>query len=224
MACSNDTPTSKACKKCGQHKPLTAEYWEPQKAGRYGFTARCRECRRAEYAAIRAMGDQKARQKAWRDANKPKVAAYNAEYRKAGYVSTEHVADWRRRNIEHARATGAQRNRERRRSDPEYSILCRMRARLSAMKRGKASKRTEQLLGYTMQELKDHIQRQFTRGMTWDKFMAGEIHIDHIVPVAAFNITSLDCEDFKRCWALSNLRPLWAEDNRAKGARLEVMI
>lgn len=224
MACRNDTPTSKACKKCGQYKPLTSEYWEPQKAGRYGFTARCRDCRRAEYAALRARDDQKARQKAWREANKPLVASYNAEYRKAGYVSTEHVADWRRRNVEHAMAKSAQRNRERRRTDPKYSMLCRIRARLSTMKRGKASKRTEQLLGYTMQELKEHIQRQFTRGMTWGKFMAGEIHIDHIVPVAAFNITSLDCEDFKRCWALSNLRPMWAEDNLAKGARLEMMI
>ena len=92
------------------------------------------------------------------------------------------------------------------------------------MKRGKASRRTEDLLGYTMQELKDHIQRQFTGEMTWAKFMAGEIHIDHIVPVAAFSITSLDCDDFKRCWSLSNLRPLWAADNRAKGSKLEVII
>ena len=53
---------------------------------------------------------------------------------------------------------------------------------------------------------------------------AGEIHIDHIVPVAAFSITSLDCDDFKRCWSLSNLRPLWAADNRAKGSKLEVII
>ena len=32
--------------------------------------------------------------------------------------------------------------------------------------------------------------------------------IDHIRPVNTFNITSIDCEDFKKCWALENLRPL----------------
>ena len=48
---------------------------------------------------------------------------------------------------------------------------------------------------------------------------AGEIHIDHIVPVAAFNITSLDDAAFKACWALANLRPMWAKDNISKGSK-----
>ena len=45
----------------------------------------------------------------------------------------------------------------------------------------------------------------------------GEWHIDHIVPVSSFTITSADDADFKACWALTNLRPMWADENRSKG-------
>jgi hypothetical protein len=30
----------------------------------------------------------------------------------------------------------------------------------------------------------------------------------------------VDCYDFKRAWALSNLQPLWAIDNQRKSAKL----
>ena len=75
--------------------------------------------------------------------------------------------------------------------------------------------KTFTLLGYTKYELKDHLESQFTDGMSWDRF--NEIHIDHIRPVSSFNYTTTECEDFKKCWALNNLQPLWAKDNLSKG-------
>jgi hypothetical protein len=54
--------------------------------------------------------------------------------------------------------------------------------------------------------------------MTWDNY--GEWHIDHIIPISAFNFNSPEDFDFKRCWALKNLRPIWAHDNLIKQARL----
>ena len=42
-------------------------------------------------------------------------------------------------------------------------------------------------------------------------------HIDHITPQSAFNITSAECEDFQKCWALENLQPLCALKNIRKG-------
>jgi len=44
------------------------------------------------------------------------------------------------------------------------------------------------------------------------------MHIDHIKPVASFNYTTTECVDFKKCWALKNLQPLWATDNLSKGS------
>jgi 5-methylcytosine-specific restriction endonuclease McrA len=52
--------------------------------------------------------------------------------------------------------------------------------------------------------------------MSWDKFMTEEIHIDHIIPRAYFYYESEEDQDFKDCWALSNLRLAWAKDNLHK--------
>ncbi len=82
--------------------------------------------------------------------------------------------------------------------------------------------KTFTLLGYTKYELKDHLESQFTDGMSWDNM--SEWHIDHIRPVASFNYTTTECEDFKKCWALSNLQPLWAKDNMSKGNRWDGII
>ena len=70
------------------------------------------------------------------------------------------------------------------------------------------------MLGYSPKELKEHLESQFTDGMSWDNM--SEWHIDHIRPVSSFNFTTTECEDFKKCWALENLQPLWAADNLAK--------
>lgn len=78
----------------------------------------------------------------------------------------------------------------------------------------------ESLVGYTSKDLKKHLEKQFKDGMDWDKFMSGEIHIDHIIPVKIFNFKSSSDYEFKKCWALKNLQPLWAKDNISKGSKL----
>ena len=76
------------------------------------------------------------------------------------------------------------------------------------------------MVGYTLQELIQHFENLFTKDMTWGKFINGEIHIDHIIPVSRFNFESYDDLDFKRCWALSKLQPMWGRENMSKGNRL----
>lgn len=56
--------------------------------------------------------------------------------------------------------------------------------------------------------------------MTWEKYLEGKIHIDHKTPKTVFNFTQPEHEDFKRCWALSNLQPMWANENWSKGTKL----
>jgi len=45
-------------------------------------------------------------------------------------------------------------------------------------------------------------------------------HIDHKTPIAAFNFEKPEDEDFKKCWALENLQPLWAKENMKKHKKL----
>lgn len=73
------------------------------------------------------------------------------------------------------------------------------------------------MVGYSPEELKEHLESQFLNGMSWNNF--SDWHIDHIKPICAFNIHSWMSEDFKQCWSLENLQPLWAKDNQLKGAK-----
>ena len=79
-----------------------------------------------------------------------------------------------------------------------------------------------QLVGYSPADLKAHLERQFARGMTWERFLAGEIHIDHIRPVSSFDLD--DAEQVRACYCLSNLRPAWAKENIRKSNRAEFLI
>lgn len=76
----------------------------------------------------------------------------------------------------------------------------------------------EILVGYTLNDLVKHLESKFQPGMTWDNY--GEWHVDHIVPVSSFNIHELGDIEFKKCWCLENLQPLWAKDNIKKSNKI----
>jgi len=92
----------------------------------------------------------------------------------------------------------------------------------STIRRNGRAPSLEKMFGYTIPELKAHLERQFTKRMNWDRFLSGEIHIDHIYPQSKFDLS--DDEQWKRCWCLSNLRPLWARDNLEKNNRVLFLV
>ena len=79
----------------------------------------------------------------------------------------------------------------------------------------------EELCGYTPKKLREHMESLFREGMSWDNYGRDGWQIDHIRPVSSFNYTTTECEDFKKCWELNNLQPLWAKDNMSKGNKWE---
>ena len=96
-------------------------------------------------------------------------------------------------------------------------ILCRrIRARTKfVLRKMLSSKRIgpiSNLIGCTGKELVAHLESQFEPGMSWDN--RSEWHIDHIIPLSSFNL--LDPIQFSKASHYSNLRPLWAKDNKAK--------
>ena len=76
----------------------------------------------------------------------------------------------------------------------------------------------ETLVSYTLEDLMTHLEKLFKPGMTFKN--RGAWHIDHKIPVSAFNFTKPEDTDFKKCWALSNLQPLWAEENLKKSSKI----
>jgi hypothetical protein len=89
----------------------------------------------------------------------------------------------------------------------------------TAVKRqaGKKAYKTMELIGCTIEHLKQYLERQFVLGMNWDNW--GEWHIDHKIPCATFDLTNTD--EQRRCFHYTNLQPLWAIDNFVKNDRLD---
>lgn len=108
--------------------------------------------------------------------------------------------------------------------DPQFKIKMDLSCQIyiTLRKRGlsKNGHKWETMVGYTAQELREHLERQFTPEMTWENH-GSYWHIDHIRPQSWFRYDTTECPEFKACWALSNLQPLDARTNRSKGNRRE---
>lgn len=89
----------------------------------------------------------------------------------------------------------------------------RIRTALLLQKTSKNTSSTE-LLGCSIQELRDYMLSLFTDGMTWRDLEEGRIHIDHKQPCCSFDLS--DPEQLKTCFHYTNLQPLWRIDNLRK--------
>ncbi len=110
-----------------------------------------------------------------------------------------------------------------RQTDADWRLRANLRGRLrKALVRASAAKsgKTMDLIGCTVAELKKHLRRQFTEGMTWRNYGHGpdKWNVDHRVPCAAFDLT--DPEQQRQCFHFTNLQPMWHPENVAKGDRI----
>ena len=78
----------------------------------------------------------------------------------------------------------------------------------------------EDLVGYTAKELEIRLKKTMPKGYTWQDFLDGKLHVDHIIPVSVFNFNKPEHVDFKKCFALSNLQLLPAKENLRKSSKL----
>lgn len=107
------------------------------------------------------------------------------------------------------------------RRDAGQEVRRRLRANFSSrigrsLKDGKVGRSWENLAGYTVEDLMRHLEVLLLPGMNWSNYGFRGWHIDHIRPVASFRYDSYDHPQFRECWSLSNLQPLWAVDNLRK--------
>ena len=94
-----------------------------------------------------------------------------------------------------------------------FQIWISLRSKLDG-KNIKNGRHWEDLVDFTIEELMSHVESQFTDGMNWDN--RNKWHIDHIKPQSLFVFNSMDTKEFKECWSLENLQPLWAVEKIQK--------
>jgi len=105
------------------------------------------------------------------------------------------------------------------RLDPHHRLSCNIRTNMYHALRGKKGFcKWESLVGYTLQDLINHLQPKMTPDMTWANY--GTLwQVDHITPKSWFKYTTPEEDAFKQCWALSNLQPKLKTENISKGNR-----
>lgn len=146
---------------------------------------------------------------------KDHIAKTQREWRKrTGYKNRpcESSRKWAMENKEYFRRY----KKCKRRNDINCRIAHNLRSRISCAMRGKAGSAVVDL-GCSMNYFKEHLQKQFLPGMSWDNYGKDGWHIDHIRPLSSFNLTNK--KEFKKACHYSNLQPLWANDNLKKSAK-----
>ena len=199
---------TRICKKCNVEKSII-EFYE-NKARKDGFDYLCKKCR-CEYSRNNKRKNiikVKERDIIYYQKNKEKINLRHKEYNKthkrkySKKYSKKYAREWR----------------EKARNNPTYRLNNNMRNAVKKSLKDKINKHWEKLVGYTRVDLQIHLENQFREGMTWENY--GRWHIDHIIPKSIFYINGANSKGFKQCWALENLRPLWAEENNKKKATL----
>jgi hypothetical protein len=199
-----DAAREKICSKCKIVKPLTD--FGPHKKTPDGRHSWCRACKYEQIKAWRAANPGIA-MKIWRRYRDKDPGKYR-EMRRA----------WADANRDKTRRHSLKYTRKIRQTIPgrlSSNISNAIRTSLRGEKHGC---HWESMVGFTLRELKIRLERQFLPGMSWDN--RDEWDIDHIIPISAFNFRSMKDIDFRRCWNVRNLRPLWKSENLSKGAKL----
>ena len=144
----------------------------------------------------------------WAANNPEKVKAKNKKYHE--------------NNPEKIRKTRRNWERNTRRTNLKDNLSCRIKTMMSrCLKKNKNNRSWKNFVNYSLSDLIKHLKKTMPKGYSWNDYLNGRLHIDHIIPISAFNFTKPEHVDFKRCWTLKNLRLLPAEENIIKNDKLE---
>ena len=212
-----NTKQIKACTTC--HSIFPADSFGPGN-GEYNTRGQCKKCQwrpskeyRNEYNKIFRRKNKKQYnnyQKTWRNRNKEKLKEIQQKYRS---------------KPEYKQANKRYRNR-RYKNNTEYKITVCIRSRLlSAIKQNTKAGSAIKELGCSIKELKLYLESKFYdnpetgESMSWKNHTQEGWHIDHIKPLASFDLTNY--EELKKACHYTNLQPLWAKENRSKGDKID---
>lgn len=216
----------KVCLGCGVSKPFTPEFYTRDASAPGGLTSRCKECRykkKREWEIENPEKNREAQRNFYaitRDSYLPRKQKWRSENRDKDRASSRNwIKNNPERHVEYYKKWI---------SIPENKLAQSLRARVRrCIKEGRVIYRDmENVLGYSINDLKKHIESTFEVGMSWENYSFETWHIDHIRPVSSFKLTNEDggvnYDEVKKCWALNNLRAMWGNENMSKSDKWDV--
>jgi len=211
---------NKVCSRCGVEKSV--DKFVKRSALKSGIAAQCKECQVKGVMVWHNRNPEKRKEacRKWREAHKDYIKESRGKWSK-----TEKCKEGKKRwRIENPEKNLAAINRAAtvRLSTLKGRLNCRMASAIrTTLKQGtKKNRHWESLVDFTIDQLKSHLEKQFTQEMSWDNY-GTYWHIDHRTPVAVFNFNRPEDIDFRICWSIRNLQPLEAKANIRKGAKLD---
>lgn len=185
---------------------------------------KAREASRSHYEKNR--NSYRIRRQQYRIKYPEKLSAAGKEYyqRNKEKVLERHRC-YRESNLETTRQRNRKYQQQKWREDFSYwlkkTVGRRMRDALAAQSVKKHG-RTISLVGCSAGELARHIEAKFLPGMSWGNYGYRGWHIDHIIPLAKFDLA--DPVQQAAAFHYTNLQPLWAKDNLRKSDKVSGQI
>ena len=151
--------------------------------------------------------------------NKEKLREKHKEYYKE---HREEKVEYYLKNKERIKKYSTKYQRKRIKTNPQLRLCKNISSAINtALKGKKAGRHWEILVGYTLQRLIAHLEKQFDDKMSWSN-QGSYWHLDHIKPQSLFKYETAEDPEFKLCWASENLQPLEAIENMRKGNKYEL--
>lgn len=154
----------------------------------------------------------------WQKDNPEKARKAKEQYYENNHEEViERTKQWIKDNRKRVRLNFRQWQIKKRKTDFKFSLNEKIRRAIAiSLKENKQGRRWEDLLGYTLEDLIKRLEITMPVGHNWQNFIDGKLHIDHIIPIRAFEFKSPEDKEFKDCWSLHNLRLLPEKENRLK--------
>jgi hypothetical protein len=216
---------TKFCSKCKGCKNICD--FGKSSSSKDGLLYSCKECNNKRGKIYREQNYQKTleQHRNWTKKNPEWVYNRHKKYRKENPEKVKELRkNWlgknpekRKEYRENYKPRKQERRKERRDTDPVFNLTNRMRTRLwKYLKTHNITKKnkTFDIVGCSPEFLKEHLEKQFISGMTWEN--KNKWHIDHIIPLSS---AKTEDELYKLCH-YTNLQPLWAEDNLKKSNKI----
>jgi hypothetical protein len=227
------------CEICKKEFDISSFQSFVRKSGETYTLNKCKECNKIYKHEYYLKNKEKYTEnnKKYVEAHRNEINAYNRKYNLDNKEKNkERDQEYKIKNKERIAENRKKSFKIKLNSSPVFRVRRNVSKLISSyLKRNGSRKNNKSILdnlGYSIDTLKNHLENQFDSWMTWNNWGIYDLgkwndndqstwtwQIDHIIPQDKLPYISMEDNNFKKCWALDNLRPLSSKQNLLKGSK-----